>query len=192
MRRLWPLGSNDKSCLNPDFWENKRGLQPLDTVVKSKINVEPDIEGTKMNQHDNYNKGFGAKNSDDSGKMDWGLLPEDALTEVLKTMHYGAFKYKPRNWELGNKYSEYYAAAERHLKAWSMGEDYDSGPAGSGLHHLAHAGFCILSLLAYELRGIGEDDRVEIPVNPNFKKVSPDELKEKALEYKALRKKNMT
>ena len=61
-----------------------------------------------------------------------------------------------RNWEKGMDWSRLYAAALRHLTAWWRGNDIDHE---SGLPHLAHALCCINFLLAYELRGMGRDDR---------------------------------
>jgi hypothetical protein len=43
-----------------------------------------------------------------------------------------------------------------------MGEDYDPE---WGLSHLAHAGFCIMALLASHLRSIGKDDRNKLDKN---------------------------
>jgi hypothetical protein len=48
------------------------------------------------------------------------------------------------------------SAGYRHLTAWSMGENTDPE---TGLSHLAHAACNMLFLLAYEIRGIGNDDR---------------------------------
>jgi hypothetical protein len=47
-------------------------------------------------------------------------------------------------------------ALMRHLWAWMRREPAD---AVTGFSHLAHAGCCILFLIAYELRGVGLDDR---------------------------------
>jgi hypothetical protein len=44
----------------------------------------------------------------------------------------------------------------RHLSAWWQGEDKDPE---TGMSHMLHAAWNALTLVAYELRGIGEDDR---------------------------------
>lgn len=93
---------------------------------------------------------------DDAGKEAWHLLPTDAVRSIVKVLTFGAVKYAPRNWEKGMNWSRPYSALHRHVTAWFEGERLDPE---TGLPHLAHAGCCILFLLAYELRGIGNDDR---------------------------------
>ena len=67
--------------------------------------------------------------------------------------------------------------------AWHMGQDFDEGE--SELHHLAQASFNLLALLAWQMRGVGEDDR------PNYNKVintpTAQELTDRAEAYKAKR-----
>lgn len=126
---------------------------------------------------------FGMKFSTDGDKLDWSLMPWDAIQEVMMTMHYGAVKYEERNWEKGNSYNKYYSAAMRHMMAWHMGQDFDEGE--SECHHLAQAAFNLLALLAWQMRGVGEDDR------PIYKNVintpTAQELTNRALEYKKQR-----
>ncbi len=126
---------------------------------------------------------FGMKFSTDGDKLDWSLMPWDAIQEVMMTMHYGAVKYEERNWEKGNSYNKYYSAAMRHMMAWHMGQDFDEGE--SECHHLAQAAFNLLALLAWQMRGVGEDDR------PIYKNVintpTAQELTDRALEYKKQR-----
>ena len=126
---------------------------------------------------------FGMKFSTDGDKLDWSLMPWDAVQEVMMTMHYGAVKYEERNWEKGNSYNKYYSATMRHMMAWHMGQDFDEGE--SECHHLAQAAFNLLALLAWQMRGVGEDDR------PIYKNVintpTAQELTDRALEYKKQR-----
>lgn len=82
----------------------------------------------------------------DSSKPRYDLLPPEALEEIVKVLGFGASKYEPRGWEKGLPYSRYFGAVMRHLWAWWRGEDLDPE---SGLSHLAHAGACVLFLLAY-------------------------------------------
>lgn len=103
--------------------------------------------------------GGGARYSD--GKPRFDLLPPDVLTEWAKVMAHGAAKYghEPggaRNWERGMRWGECYRATHSHLMKFWMGRDMDED---SGLPHLVHAFWNIGVLLAYELRGIGIDDR---------------------------------
>lgn len=94
----------------------------------------------------------------DSGdeKRRYDLLPYDALGEIIKALECGANKYSDNNWARGCAWSRYWAACMRHTTAWWMGESKDPE---TGLSHLAHAGCCILFLIAFELRDIGEDNR---------------------------------
>ena len=93
---------------------------------------------------------------DDGGKDPWHLLPWDAVRGIVKVLRFGADKYQPRNWEKGMDWSRCYSACIRHLTAWFHGEPKD---ADTGYSHLWHAGCCILFLIAYEIRGSGNDDR---------------------------------
>ncbi len=92
----------------------------------------------------------------DTNKDPWHLAPFDAITAIVKVLAFGAKKYAPRNWEKGMDWSRLYSALMRHLVAWWSGEKADSD---TGYSHLWHAGCCILFLIAYEIRGIGKDDR---------------------------------
>lgn len=93
---------------------------------------------------------------DDAGKDPWGLLPWDAVRGIVKILQFGANKYAPRNWEQGMDWNRPFDACIRHLTAWWEGEASDPE---TGLSHLWHAGCCILFLISYEIRGIGNDNR---------------------------------
>jgi hypothetical protein len=93
---------------------------------------------------------------DDGKKAPWHLLPFDALRGIVAVLGFGAGKYGERNWEQGMAWSRPYAALLRHVTAWFEGEAKDPE---TGMSHLWHAGCCILFLIAYEIRGIGTDDR---------------------------------
>jgi hypothetical protein len=92
----------------------------------------------------------------DTDKDPWHLLPWDAVRGIVKILAFGAKKYAPRNWEKGMAWSRPYDALLRHVTAWHEREDKDSE---TGYSHLWHAGCCIVFLIAYEIRGIGTDDR---------------------------------
>lgn len=92
----------------------------------------------------------------DGGKAPWHLLPFDAIAGIVEVLAFGAKKYAARNWEAGMDWSRLFGAAMRHLTAWFNGEHKDPE---TGYSHLWHAGCCILFLIAYELRGVGHDDR---------------------------------
>jgi len=92
----------------------------------------------------------------DGGKLRYDLLPADALEELVKVYTAGAEKYTDRNWEKGMAWTRAFGSLQRHAWAWMRGEDLD---AESGIHHMAHAAFRCLQLLAYAKRGVGGDDR---------------------------------
>ena len=99
---------------------------------------------------------------DDTGKDPWELAPWDAFRAIVKIMQFGAKNYGERNWEQGMKWGRLFAAAQRHLTAWWERADEGKGPGkdkDTGQSHLWHAGCCVLFLIAYELRGVGQDDR---------------------------------
>lgn len=76
----------------------------------------------------------------------YALIPVEALAEIARVYGYGAKKYEPNNWRRGYTWSLSYSAMQRHLNAFWSGEELDPE---SGLPHLAHAGFHILTLLTY-------------------------------------------
>lgn len=92
----------------------------------------------------------------DEGKVRWDLLPFDAIKAIAYILMFGAEKYGERNWEEGMHWSRPYSALMRHMTAWWQGEAVDPE---TGYSHLYHAGCNILFLIAYELRGKGQDDR---------------------------------
>lgn len=94
---------------------------------------------------------------DDNGKPRMDLLPPELLVSVSTVLGFGAEKYAARNWEQGMSWGRVFAALMRHMWAWWSGEKSDPE---TGYSHLWHAGCCIAFLIAYEERGIGEDDRM--------------------------------
>jgi len=71
-----------------------------------------------------------------SEKLRYDLAPPFATEQMAKVLTVGAEKHGERDWELGRKWSEVLACAERHLNALKRGEDYDKE---SGLLHSAQA-----------------------------------------------------
>ena len=81
----------------------------------------------------------------DTGKPRWSLLPLGSIAQIVQVLDFGAAKYKPDNWQhVPDARRRYYDAMQRHIEAWWTGERCDRE---TGLHHLAHAGCCILFLL---------------------------------------------
>lgn len=99
----------------------------------------------------------------DTGKPRWTLLPYDALLGAVHIMEIGAARYGADNWANGADWSRYFNALQRHLIAWWMGEKHDPE---TGRSHLLHALCCLLFLAAYEIRGIGRDDRPQLSPEP--------------------------
>lgn len=86
----------------------------------------------------------------DVGKLDYTLVPFDALDEIVEVLGVGAKKYARDNWKhVPNAEQRYQAAAFRHLTAYAKGERTDPE---TGLSHLAHAGCCLLFMLSLEAR----------------------------------------
>lgn len=84
----------------------------------------------------------------DTGKPDYTLLPWDAVEDIVRVLDFGALKYARDNWRyVDDAEVRYLAAAFRHMAAYARGETHDPE---TGLSHLAHAGCCILFLLALE------------------------------------------
>lgn len=99
----------------------------------------------------------------DTGKVRWTLIPWDALLGALHVMEFGANRYGADNWQNGADWSRYFNALMRHLTAWWMGEKADPD---TGRSHLHHSLCCLLFLAAYEIRGIGRDDRPQLSPEP--------------------------
>ena len=92
-----------------------------------------------------------------AGKLRYDLLPVDAIRELTKVMTMGAEKYEARNWEKGFKWMEdCFGSLQRHAQAFAGGEDRD---AESGQLHMAHVMWNAMALVAFQLRGVGTDDR---------------------------------
>lgn len=94
---------------------------------------------------------------DDGGKLRFDLIPPDALEELARVYTVGAANYGPRNWEAGISYGRIFAALMRHCWAWFLGEENDPD---DGLHHMAHAAWNCMTLVAFSRRGMSHlDDR---------------------------------
>lgn len=88
------------------------------------------------------------------------LIPKDVLLSLSAHYGRGCAKYADRNWERGYKWSLSIAALERHLFAWESGQDLiTDDPLFEGVSHLDAVVWHAMALRAFELRGIGTDDR---------------------------------
>ena len=81
----------------------------------------------------------------DHGKAMWDLLPLDSVRQIVEVLTFGAKKYAPEQWKnVPHARGRYFSAMMRHIESWYSGEKIDKE---SGLHHLAHAGCCLLFLI---------------------------------------------
>lgn len=92
----------------------------------------------------------------DAGKARIDLIAPEFLFETAAVLEFGAAKYSERNWERGMSWGRCFGALMRHMWAWWGGEQKDQE---TGLSHLAHAACCLMFLMAYEKRAVGNDDR---------------------------------
>jgi len=102
-------------------------------------------------------------------KIEFGLIPKDALVEIARVYHVGAQKYEKNNWLNDMNYSQMMEPLERHYMQWSMGNTTDPD---TKCHHLSQVIWNAIALLTYELRGLGVDDRHKLPIDENFNWIS--------------------
>lgn len=103
---------------------------------------------------------------DDGGKVPIHLFPPEGLFAAATILDLGARKYSERNWEKGMAWSRVFSALMRHMWCWWAGKQPPSKSflfgeldSETNYSHLWHALCCILFLVTYEERQIGEDDR---------------------------------
>lgn len=114
----------------------------IEAVGKDELGIKDDPEchlgDTKLNVTPVPSEGV----KYDSDKPRYGLLPANALEDVVRVLTFGAKKYSPDNWKkVPDGDVRYFDAALRHLWAWKRGEVYDQE---SGFNHLSHAICCLL------------------------------------------------
>jgi hypothetical protein len=83
----------------------------------------------------------------DVEKLDLTLVPPALEEAAARALVFGADKYTRWGWRtVPEAPRRYFAAMERHIKAYKRGEDIDPE---SGLHHLDHAAACLSILLCF-------------------------------------------
>ena len=97
----------------------------------------------------------------DAGKARFDLVSPEWEEGLARVMQFGAEKYASRNWEQGIDVSRLYAATRRHINAYIRGEDIDPE---SGLHHLMHAQFGLMTMWAMPTIHPERDDRAAIGI----------------------------
>lgn len=93
----------------------------------------------------------------DTDKAQFHLIPVEPLVELGNLYLFGAQKYEADNWKKGMAYSRVFNALLRHLYAWW----YEREPSDkeTRLHHLASVAWCAFTLMWYDFKEVGEDDR---------------------------------
>lgn len=92
----------------------------------------------------------------DSGKLEWSLMPFKQLEDVVRVLMFGAEKYSRDNWKKCDDVNRYKDALMRHVTAYIEGEKFDKGNDGDNLHHLAHAICNCLFLLWFDQKETDE------------------------------------
>lgn len=92
----------------------------------------------------------------DNDKLRMDLIPMDSIRDVAAVYTMGAKKYADENWREGISWKRIYGAVLRHISLWFLGQDRDEE---SGLSHLAHAAWGLLTLLNYTRTHPELDDR---------------------------------
>lgn len=124
----WCKGTSDKSftCVGCPHYEGF-ALDVIDEVTKP----------------DDFVK-------NDSGKLEWSLMPFKQLEDVVRVLMFGAKKYSRDNWKKCDDVNRYKDALMRHVTAYIEGEKFDKGKGGDNLPHLAHAICNCLFLLWFD------------------------------------------
>lgn len=93
----------------------------------------------------------------DGGKLQYGLVPPNALEAMVEILTFGAEKYEPDNWKrVPDAKRRYFDALQRHLWAWKKGEQCDQE---TGKNHLAHALCCLMFLYEHDTIDFSNDDK---------------------------------
>ena len=95
----------------------------------------------------------------DGGKLQYGLVPPNALEAMVEILTFGAEKYEPDNWKrVPDAKRRYFDALNRHLWAWKKGEQDDPE---TGKNHLAHALCCLMFLFEHDIIDFSNNEDVK-------------------------------
>lgn len=99
-------------------------------------------------------------------KLEWHLLPDEVMEEVIKVLMHGKEKYGPWNWATPPYFAKHvvFDSLHRHMAAIKRGEQYDDGPGGSGLLHAAHLLCNAVFACYYELHDLWSKSEEDAPV----------------------------
>ena len=123
------------------------GSSPEEQKIKNWLDKNFDTDATKDVVKASQTATTGGRKFD-GGKLQYGLVPPNALKATVEILTFGAEKYEPDNWKwVPDSKRRYFDAAQRHLWAWKSGEQNDQE---SGKNHLAHALCCLMFLYEHD------------------------------------------
>lgn len=115
----------------------------------------------KMEQEGKETFPGGATRNNDVADVAWNLLPPDALREIAKIFAEGVKSHGARNWESGQDPESTVNHLLDHFFRWWYGD------RNGKENHLAKAAWGIITLLAFQQRGmINEDNTMNFKVDP--------------------------
>lgn len=125
----------DKHTVTVSSWPFPEPNKPIESQLGPTINGEIKVKPTEAVKFD-------------EDKLDWTLLPFEALEDIVKVLEFGAKKYARDNWRNGNGLGigRVTKSLMRHLFAYLRGEKNDPE---TGLSHWAHIGCNVLFVLYY-------------------------------------------
>ena len=96
----------------------------------------------------------------DEGKLEYSMLPNSIVEDIIKVMMFGARKYGADNWKTCKDTTRYYNAGRRHEEAHRAGEYLDPE---SGYPHTVHAlvNYAFLHYLEKEKYESNKNGRVD-------------------------------
>jgi len=167
--RLGPLSTPEPGPLLPTDLPSTTKLDYLSSKEMSAASANPPQAGSLISTTTTKPGGSEGSYAIDATKvLDYSeilrnLLSAHSLTCAVRKLNiaptetgYTITQTGERNWERGMAWSRPFSALMRHVWAWWRGQETDPE---TGYSHLAHAGCCVLFLLAYQLRRVGSDDR---------------------------------
>lgn len=99
------------------------------------------------------------------------LVPRDPMKWVARVYGFGASKYADHNWRKGYEFSKSIDSLQRHVDEFVLGNELDDE---SGLPHLAHAAFHLLSLLEWTQ---GPDKADYVQHDDRYRRPEPESMR---------------
>ena len=120
----------------------------MSTFILSEIPEEQKIKNLKKDVVKESQTATTGGRKFDGGKLQFNLLPTNALKATVEILTFGAGKYEPNNWKyVPDAKRRYFDALQRHVWAWQSGEQNDPE---TGKNHLAHAMCCLMFLYEHD------------------------------------------